>query len=138
MEPAPPEEPASPGSWVSSPRTATRTPPPDGWVAPPRPSGPDHVYLIGLAPLALFLFLVIAAPTFMSPMFDTSVPSGGIALGIPILVAAGILMIAGMAVMRAVPSCFGVAVGFLGFTASSLFLVIMGPAFCLVAQNLST
>ena len=131
MEPDPP-----PVSWIAPSPKPAATPPTNGWVAPPPPGGPNRVYLIGLVPLLFFMFLMVAAPQFMSPMFDTTVPSGGISLGIPILIVAGILMLIGMVIMRAVPTCLGIGVGFVAFTIPSLFLIIMGPAFCLIAQNL--
>lgn len=78
----------------------------------------------------------ILAPGFYAPMFDTTVPTGGLSLGLPLLAAAGLFMLAGIAVMRRFPSSLGIALGVVCFTFPALFLIIIGPAICLIAQNL--
>jgi hypothetical protein len=88
-------------------------------------------------PLVVFVFFALAAPGFLAPMFDTTVPTGGLALGLSVLAVAAALMLVGVAVMWRFPSVLGVAVGIVGFTFPSLFLVILGPAICLIAQNLA-
>ena len=113
--------------------------PPTGWVAPPPATGPRRgVYVVGFLPLVLFVVLAIAAPGFLAPMFDTTVASGGASLGIVILLVAAALMLVGVAIMWRFPTILGVVVALVGFTSPSLFLIIMGPAVCLIVQNLST
>lgn len=114
-------------------------PPPVSWIATsPKPAAPagSRVYLLGFIPLALFVFLAIAAPGFFAPMIDTTVPTGGASLGIPLLLLTAGLMLAGVLVMRRFPTVLGVAVGLIVFTFASLLLVIIGPAICLIAQNM--
>jgi hypothetical protein len=108
------------------------------WVAPPTaaPAKRSRAYLLGFLPLVLFLLFAIGAPGFYAPMFDTTVQTGGQSLGVPLLVAAALFMLAGVAIMWRFPTALGVAVGVVCCTFPSLFLVIIGPAICLIAQNL--
>ena len=92
--------------------------------------------MLGFLPLVLFLLFAIAAPGFYAPMFDTTVPTGGQSLGVPLLVAAAIFMVVGVLVMWRFPTALGVVVGIVCFTFPSLFIVIIGPAICLIAQNI--
>ena len=112
-------------TWVGSPP-----------ATPATPAKRSHSYVLGFLPLVLFLLFAIAAPGFYAPMFDTTVPTGGQSLGVPLLIAAALFMLAGVAVMWRFPTALGVAVGLVCFTFPSLFIVIIGPAICLIAQNL--
>ena len=114
--------------------------PPVGWVAPP-PSparGRSGVYLVGFAPLAFLILLGILAPGFFAPMLDTTVPTGGIGLGLPILLVAGALTLVGVGLMWRFQAAWAVAVSLIVFTFPAMFLILLGPAVCLIAQNLST
>jgi hypothetical protein len=120
---------------VTEPAKSAQTP---SWVAPPESSGPNRVYLVGFLPLVFFIYLSLAAPAFMAPLYDGSVTIGGIPLGPIILVLAALLMLAGVLVMRAYPTAVGVVVGLVVFTLPSLFVVILGPAMMLITQDLGT
>ena len=111
--------------------------PASSWVEPSSdaPRIRNRAYLAGFAPLVLAIVLGLVSPKFFAPMLDTTVPQGGIVLGLWILGVAALLMIAGVLVMRAVPTTFGVAFGLIVFTFPSIFLVIIGPAICLIVQN---
>jgi hypothetical protein len=107
-------------------------------VAPPTaPPKPSRLYFIGLAPLVLFAILLVVAPDFLQPLFDTRGVDGGIGIGIPILAAILALTVCGIVLMRLWPTALGVALGLLLFTAPSLFLVLIGPAICLIYTNLA-
>ncbi len=114
--------------------------PPGGWTAPDKTTSShgSRLYLIGFAPLVLLVFLAVAAPSFLAPLFDTSVtttanlPLGWLLLGIAVLFMAG-----GILVMRAFPSALGVALGMLVFTFPSLVIILFGPAMVLIAENLA-
>ena len=114
--------------------------PPVGWVAPEptASSGRSGVWLVGFIPLVFAVAISILAPGFYGPMLDTTVASGGASLGIPLLLIAGALMLAGVVVMWRFPNVAGVVIALVCFTSPSLFLVLIGPAICLIAQNMTT
>jgi hypothetical protein len=64
------------------------------------------------------------------------VQTGGITLGLPIIGAIVVLTLIGVAVMHAFPSVFAALVAIVCFTSPALFLVILGPAICLITQNM--
>jgi hypothetical protein len=110
--------------------------PASGWAATEPPRKPNHRYLLGLAPILLFLGLEVLVPGFLQPIFDARL-ADGTGVGIWILFAIMFLAVCGILVMRLIPTTFGAVLGFLVFTAPSLFLVIFGPAICLIYTNLS-
>jgi hypothetical protein len=114
--------------------------PPVGWVAPEpaAPAGRSRIWLIAFLPLAFAVLVSIISPGLFAPMFDTAVANGGASMGIPLLLVAAALMLAGVVVMWRFPSLVGVLVAFVCFTFPSMFILLMGPAVCLIAQNLST
>ena len=108
------------------------------WVAPPSTelrTGP--IYLVGFAPVAVFVLLSVLAPGFFAPMLDTSAPAGGAWIGLPLLLLAAALMVAGIAVMWRFRLPWVAALAVLFLTLPSIVLLLMGPAICLIAQNLA-
>ena len=85
-----------------------------------------------------FIALAVLSPGFFKPMLDTTVPTGGIALGLPILLVAGALMLVGVGLMWRFQAAWAIAVALIAFTFPAMFLILMGPAVCLIAQNVST
>src|SRR6478672_11516591 len=57
-------------------------------------------YVVGFLPIGLALFLFIAAPSFMEPMFDKSVAVGGLPVGVLILAFGGFMMFMGFMFIR--------------------------------------
>ncbi len=57
-------------------------------------------YVVGFLPIGLAGFLFIAAPGFMSPMFDDSVSIGGLPAGVIILIIGGFMMFMGFMFIR--------------------------------------
>ncbi len=59
-------------------------------------------YVVGFLPIGLAGFLFIAAPSFMSPMFDDRVSIAGLPAGIIILATGGFMMFLGFMIIRRV------------------------------------
>ncbi len=59
-------------------------------------------YVVGFLPIGLAGFLFIAAPQFMSPMFDDRVALAGLPAGVIILFAGGFMMFLGFMIIRRV------------------------------------
>ena len=57
-------------------------------------------YVVGFLPIALALFLFVAAPRFMDPMFDKDVAVGGLPVGVIILFFGGFMMFLGFMAIR--------------------------------------
>ncbi len=57
-------------------------------------------YVVGFLPIGLAGFLFIAAPGFMSPMFDDSVSVAGLPAGVIILIVGGFMMFIGFMFIR--------------------------------------
>jgi tight adherence protein B len=57
-------------------------------------------YVVGFLPIGLAMFLFIAAPGFMQPMFDKEVAIGGIPVGVIILLFGGFMMFLGFMAIR--------------------------------------
>lgn len=57
-------------------------------------------YVVGFLPVALLLFLFVAAPKFMEPMFDPAVAIAGIPAGVIILAFGGFMMFLGFMAIR--------------------------------------
>jgi tight adherence protein B len=57
-------------------------------------------YVVGFLPIGLALFLFVAAPGFMQPMFDKDVAVGGIPVGVIILFFGGFMMFLGFMAIR--------------------------------------
>ena len=57
-------------------------------------------YVVGFLPIGLALFLFVAAPGFMQPMFDKEVSIGGIPVGVIILIFGGFMMFLGFMAIR--------------------------------------
>jgi tight adherence protein B len=57
-------------------------------------------YVVGFLPIGLAMFLFIAAPGFMQPMFDKDVSVGGLPVGVIILAFGGFMMFLGFMAIR--------------------------------------
>jgi len=57
-------------------------------------------YVVGFLPIALAGFLFVAAPQFMSPMFDKPPEALGLPLGVVILAFGGFMMFIGFMLIR--------------------------------------
>ena len=57
-------------------------------------------YVVGFLPIGLAMFLFIAAPGFMQPMFDKEVAVGGLPVGVVILLFGGFMMFLGFMAIR--------------------------------------
>ena len=57
-------------------------------------------YVVGFLPIGLAMFLFIAAPGFMKPMFDKEVAVGGLPVGVIILFFGGFVMFLGFMAIR--------------------------------------
>lgn len=57
-------------------------------------------YVVGFLPIALALFLFVAAPSFMAPLFDKAVSVGGLPVGVIILAMGGFMMFLGFMAIR--------------------------------------
>ena len=57
-------------------------------------------YVVGFLPIGLAMFLFIAAPSFMQPMFDKEVAVGGLPVGVIILFFGGFMMFLGFMAIR--------------------------------------
>ncbi|MEA2535937.1 MAG: tight adherence protein [Chloroflexota bacterium] len=57
-------------------------------------------YVVGFLPIGLAMFLFIAAPGFMQPMFDPAVAIGGLPVGVIILFFGGFMMFLGFMAIR--------------------------------------
>ena len=57
-------------------------------------------YVVGFLPIALILFLAVAAPNFLAPMFDNAVSIGGLPAGVIILGLGAVAMLVGFMLIR--------------------------------------
>jgi hypothetical protein len=93
--------------------------------------------LIGFLPLWVLLFLLVAAPNFMAPMFANPPEVYGLPAGVVILAIALTVMAIGVAILGRTSSPKAAIVTVVGFTAPSLILLVMAPAMILAIVNLS-
>jgi hypothetical protein len=93
--------------------------------------------LIGLLPLWILLFLLVAAPSFMAPMFANPPEVLGLPAGVVILAIALTVMTIGIAILGLTSSTKAAIAALVGFTAPSLVLLVMAPAMILAIVNLS-
>jgi hypothetical protein len=120
-------------------------------IAPPPPplptaaarSGPPGIQqgiLVGiaLAPLALLLFLALAAPGFLDPLADQSVAVAGLPLGWLIVGLFAALTAMAVVVALTVRSAIGAGLFVVVAAGFALWLVILGPAIVLIASGLGT
>jgi hypothetical protein len=91
----------------------------------------------GLSPLLLFVYLLIVAPQFLAPMFETPPAVLGVPLGWLILAIDAALATAAIVVLwsrRFVPAgCLVLPL----LTVPSTLLVTMGPAICIIAREMA-
>lgn len=121
--------------------------PPDGqpgtsWYAPP--AGEGHrsrwrllAYAIALLPIAALIVLAVVAPNFLSPLVDDRISLVGIPAGILVLVAIALLSLVGVLAVNLVRSPAIVFVVLLLTTWVAMVLILLAPAFVLIAINLS-
>jgi tight adherence protein B len=57
-------------------------------------------YIVGFLPIGLLLFLMVAAPKFINPMFQIPPAVFGVPLGVILLIFAGIMMGIGFLIIR--------------------------------------
>jgi len=94
--------------------------------------------LLGLLPLWVLLFLLVAAPRSMDPMFDSRASVAGLPAGVPILAVGLVLMAIGLEVLRRRTSTMKAVVAFVCFTVPSAVLVFMTPAIILILLNIGS
>jgi hypothetical protein len=102
------------------------------------PAGNRHLrVLIGLLPLWVLVFLLVALPSFMAPMFANPPEVLGLPAGVVIMAIALTVMAIGVAILGLTSSTRAAIVALVGFTAPSLVLLVMAPAMILAIVNLS-
>lgn len=95
------------------------------------------VIALALLPLWLLLFLSLAAPGFMDPMFANPPAVVGLPAGIVLLALAMAWMAIGVALILSTWSALGWAVAIVLFMVPAMAAVILGPAVILIALNLA-
>ena len=111
--------------------------PPTGTLSSPGPivsQGPR--VLIGLVPLWILLYFIIAAPGFVEPLFTAPPAVLGAPAGLVILGVALALMLLGVQIMRRAPIGLALA-AFLLCTVPSIVMIVFGPATTLIVLNLA-
>jgi hypothetical protein len=93
--------------------------------------------LVGLLPLWVFLFLAIALPGFMDPVFANPPAVAGLPGGVVLIGAALVVMAIGVEVLRRAPSTTSTALALAFLTVPSLVVVVMAPALILMIQNVA-
>jgi hypothetical protein len=91
--------------------------------------------LLGLLPLWILVFLLVAAPGFMDPVFDAGVTVAGIPAGMVVVVIGLIVMVVGVQILRRTSSWTSALLAFLCLTAPSTIVVVLAPAMILIVQN---
>lgn len=91
---------------------------------------------VGLGPIWLLVYLWLAAPAFLEPLGNGDVAVGGVPLGWVMAITAAGLSVAAAAIIERTRGnrALGFAILLLVFPA--LFLVLLGPAFVLIVENL--
>lgn len=117
--------------------------PPVAWTTPADGRGSGATFrrlmvVASLVPIAFALLLAIIAPAFLEPLFDTRAAI----LGLPpivgfIVVLVGLLAVDVLAI-RFLHNPVAVGLVVAVTTTVGLFLVILAPAFVLIAVNLTT
>jgi hypothetical protein len=95
-------------------------------------------YFIVLAPLALLVFLTIAAPRYLQWLYDPRVHFAGLPLGVPIMALVGILVLMGLAIVHWVPGLAGAALASLVSTLPAVLLIAFGPALVQIVSSMAT
>ena len=91
---------------------------------------------VGLGPIWLLVYFWLAAPAFLKPLWHADVAVGGVPLGWVIVIAAAWLSIGAAAVIDRTQGSRALAFALLLLVFPALFLVLLGPAFVLIAENL--
>jgi hypothetical protein len=94
-------------------------------------------YSIVLAPLALVVFLTIAAPRFLQWLYDPRVHFAGLPLGVPIMALVGFLELMGLAIVHWVPGLRGAALASLVSTLPAVLLITFGPALVQIVSSVA-
>ena len=91
--------------------------------------------MLGLMPIWLLLFLSIATPGFMDPLFANPPELVGLPLGVFVIVASVGLTLMGLILLRRTESDLVVVMTFLLFTIPATLLLVLGPAAILLVMN---
>ncbi len=91
--------------------------------------------MLGLMPIWLLLFLSIATPGFMDPLFANPPELVGLPLGIFVIVGSVALTVMGLMLLRRTESDLVVVITFLLFTIPAALLLVLGPAAILLVIN---
>jgi hypothetical protein len=111
--------------------------PPSGTLSSQAPALDQSVrVLIGLLPLWILLFFVLAAPAFTEPLFNTPPTVLGAPAGLVVIGVALALMLLGIQIMRRGSDALAVA-AFALCTVPSIVLIVFGPAAMLMVLNLA-
>lgn len=102
-----------------------------------RGMGQGPKVLLGLLPLWLLVFSLLAAPGFMEPAFENPPAVLGAPLGLVLLAIAMALTAIGVAALRRVSSPAAASAVVLCFTVPAILLIVLTPATVLVVLNLS-
>ena len=102
-----------------------------------RGMGQGPKVLLGLLPLWLLVFFLLAAPGFMEPAFEKAPTVLGAPLGLVLLAIAMALTAIGVAALRRVSSPAAASAVVLCFTVPAILLIVLTPATVLVVLNLS-
>ena len=102
-----------------------------------RGMGQGPKVLLGLLPLWLLVFSLLAAPGFMEPAFANPPAALGVPLGLVLLAIALALTAIGVVGLRRVSSPAAASAIFLCFTVPAVLVIVLTPAMVLVVQNLS-
>lgn len=94
--------------------------------------------LLGLLPLWILLFELIAFPGSMDPIGALPPAVAGLPGGIVLVGAALAVMAIGVVALRRASSTRSTLLAFLGLTVPAAAVVVVAPALILIVQNLAT
>jgi hypothetical protein len=94
--------------------------------------------VLGLLPVWVLIFLSVAAPGFIDPMYANPPAVVGLPAGVVIIAAALGLTIVGVEILRRVESDVAAVLVWLLFTVPALAVILLGPAAILMVLNLGT
>jgi len=100
-------------------------------------SGSAIRMVLGLSPVWLFLYLAVAVPRFLDPVFEDRVAMLGFPMGLVLVAIAMLWTGAGLVALRARRSFFGASMALLLFAGPASVLVLVAPALILAVANIN-
>jgi len=101
---------------------------------------PDAVrrVLLGLLPLWILLFGLVAFPVYMEPMFLNPPATLGLPLGVVLVAAALAVMAIGVVALNRASSNRSAQLAFVGLTLPAAIVIVVAPALILRAVDLAS